>query len=801
MILQRLTLKHFKQYENLDLDFKEGLTGIVGRNGAGKSTVFEGVLVCLFGDIRGDKKLIRSSWTQEKTAVSLALYFEVQNKTYKVVREYRGKTLTHQAHLYDHKDVSLATGATPVTREVEKLIGMDKDAFTRSIFSGQKELGEISNTRGEERRKMVRKMVGLDKLDKIQNIVREDRNSAKNQIKGKSGLLMDTEELENEEKELKSVSKKRDKEQKQLDKLDKQVKDKQAKYEAARKEFEEQSKLYKAFNEISTELTRFETGIESLQQRDQEQDTRIKALKALEKTLKQQAPKIKTFEKQQKELADLDKQKDLFDNQKRLNEQQQMVVQQVAEVDKQLKELEAIPGRIKKGEKHIAELSKALKNKQLALKNKEEALSKTKEKISVINSKIEERNNQVNKISALGKDAECPTCFQPLINSYESTLARFQKDIEAFTNKEKKSLQKEIDQVQKECTKELNEIEQQQESFQKASNVLTALFEKQKQQQQLLSRKELAQKTLQDYKDKIKALGKITFDQKQYKSLKSAIDQFQDSYINYRSQLDDVAKLPEEVDAKKQLLERIKKGNATITEKKKELVRLKFSEVKYQKTQEKQNKLEAERDEVQLLYNQQKDVVYNLNTNIKSIENALKNQENIRNSIKDQQDELTALESLDATFTKFKSTALDRVRPIISSHASLLFNQITKGRYESISVNKDFEFFIFDNEKEYPITRFSGGEIDLANLCLRIGISKAISELSGSSAAMNLLCFDEIFGSQDEGRRFEILSALDLLKEQYRQIYIVSHIESIKDYFPNILQVQKDREGSRVEWL
>ncbi|MFT7453060.1 MAG: exonuclease SbcC, partial [Patescibacteria group bacterium] len=264
MILQTLTLKYYKQYEDLVLDFKEGLTGIVGRNGAGKSTVFEGVLVCLFGDIRGDKKLIRSSWAEEKKAVSLELIFEVQNRTYKIVRAYKGKALTHHAHLYDHKDLAIATGATPVTKEVEKLIGMDKEAFTRSIFSGQKELGEISNTKGEERRKMVRKMVGLDKLDKIQNIVREDRNSAKNQIKGKIGLLLEKEDLEAKEKDLKAKIKERDKEQKQLDKLDKQLKEKQKKYELARTEFEAQNKLYKTYNELTTELTRFETGVENL---------------------------------------------------------------------------------------------------------------------------------------------------------------------------------------------------------------------------------------------------------------------------------------------------------------------------------------------------------------------------------------------------------------------------------------------------------------------------------------------------------------------------------------------------------
>ncbi|MFT5262094.1 MAG: exonuclease SbcC [Polaribacter sp.] len=801
MILQTLTLKYYKQYEDLVLDFKEGLTGIVGRNGAGKSTVFEGVLVCLFGDIRGDKKLIRSSWAEEKKAVSLELIFEVQNRTYKIVRAYKGKALTHHAHLYDHKDLAIATGATPVTKEVEKLIGMDKEAFTRSIFSGQKELGEISNTKGEERRKMVRKMVGLDKLDKIQNIVREDRNSAKNQIKGKIGLLLEKEDLEAKEKDLKAKIKERDKEQKQLDKLDKQLKEKQKKYELARTEFEAQNKLYKTYNELTTELTRFETGVENLLNRDKEHDTRITALKTLEKELKKQAPQIAAFEKQQKELTLLDKQKDDFESSKRLKQQQQLVAQQVADFETQLKELEAVPNRIKKGEEHISNLNKTLKISQLDLNNKEETLNKAKQKLSVVNAKIKERNQQIAQINKLGKDAECPTCFQPLIKSYETTLQRFQKDIEAFTNKEKQEIQQNIDGQTKVCNETREGVEQQQQSIQEANKILASLLENQKEQEKLLGQQSKAQNNLKDYQDKIKTLGNISFDQNIYNNLKTEIESFRNTYISYRSQLDEVAKLPEEISAKAILLERIQKGKAGIAEKKTELKTLNFSEKAHQTTKENQTKLEQERDANQLLYNQHKEVVYNISTSIQSIESTLKAQEDIRNSIKDQQDDLETLETLEATFTKFKSKALNKVRPIISNHASLLFTQITKGRYESIEVDENFEFYIYDNGKRYPITRFSGGEVDLANLCLRIGISKAISELSGSSAAMNLLCFDEIFGSQDEERRFEILGALDLLKEQYRQIYIVSHIESIKDYFPNILQVQKDRDGSRVEWL
>ena len=74
-------------------------------------------------------------------------------------------------------------------------------------------------------------------------------------------------------------------------------------------------------------------------------------------------------------------------------------------------------------------------------------------------------------------------------------------------------------------------------------------------------------------------------------------------------------------------------------------------------------------------------------------------------------------------------------------------------------------------------------------------------ELSGAEQQIEFLAFDEIFGSQDEERRLEMMLALNYLQEQFRQIYIVSHIESLKDYFPHLLEVQSAPEGSSVKWV
>jgi exonuclease SbcC len=178
----------------------------------------------------------------------------------------------------------------------------------------------------------------------------------------------------------------------------------------------------------------------------------------------------------------------------------------------------------------------------------------------------------------------------------------------------------------------------------------------------------------------------------------------------------------------------------------------------------------------------------------------LQDDRRLSKQIQEQQAQVAQLEQLYTLVGQFKTHLLSRIGPSISRHASELFQRITRGRYEAIRVDDSFDFFISDAGVYYPIERFSGGEIDLANLCLRIAITRAIFELSGASHLIGFLGFDEILGSQDEERRIEIMQAFLFLKEQFRQIYVVSHIETLKDFFPHLLEVSADANGSTVTW-
>ena len=170
MNLLKLHLENFKRYTSFDIEFGEGLIGIIGKNGSGKSTLFEAILFALYGEAkkRGSKDLLRNASASDKDAVVVELDFEFESMAYKVVREFRGKTLSANAKLYKNEELT-TTGAKEVTTAIIKLTKMSKDAFLHTLFASQKELTSLSTLKNEDRKKMIRRLLGLEKIDFVEN--------------------------------------------------------------------------------------------------------------------------------------------------------------------------------------------------------------------------------------------------------------------------------------------------------------------------------------------------------------------------------------------------------------------------------------------------------------------------------------------------------------------------------------------------------------------------------------------------------------------------------------------------------
>jgi len=205
MILSKLHLENFKKYTSKTIEFGEGLIGIIGKNGSGKSTIFEAILFGLYGEAkkRGNKELLRNANASTKDAVVVELEFEFESTEYKVVREFRGKAMSANAKLFKNGELT-TTGAKEVTAAIVNLTKMSKDAFMHTLFASQKELTSLSTLKNEERKKMIRRLLGLEKIDFVEKELVEKSRALGREINAFDEVLLSNEDVKLKQENIKT---------------------------------------------------------------------------------------------------------------------------------------------------------------------------------------------------------------------------------------------------------------------------------------------------------------------------------------------------------------------------------------------------------------------------------------------------------------------------------------------------------------------------------------------------------------------------------------------------------------------
>jgi len=150
-------------------------------------------------------------------------------------------------------------------------------------------------------------------------------------------------------------------------------------------------------------------------------------------------------------------------------------------------------------------------------------------------------------------------------------------------------------------------------------------------------------------------------------------------------------------------------------------------------------------------------------------------------------------EKLGGLFGQFRQHVIARIRPTLSNLAGRLMNDMTDGRYGLVELDEKYNLRVMDEGSYYPVERFSGGEKDMANLCLRLAISQSLTESAGLDRSFVIL--DEVFGSQDDRRRELVLGALTGLKQWFPQVLLVTHVSDIKDKVERLIEVRRSEQG------
>ena len=136
------------------LSFSKGLTTITGPNETGKSMVIELIRWCLFGS-----EALRGS-TDDYSTLKATLVFTLLERDYRIDRSLKGGTLKLG-------DEVLCTGTRPLNSKIIELLGFDLEVFDITCAVNQNLISQLSDMRPAERKRMVDRVIGSDKIEEL----------------------------------------------------------------------------------------------------------------------------------------------------------------------------------------------------------------------------------------------------------------------------------------------------------------------------------------------------------------------------------------------------------------------------------------------------------------------------------------------------------------------------------------------------------------------------------------------------------------------------------------------------------
>ena len=800
MIIRRVTLHNYRRFAYADLECPENIIGIVGRNGAGKTTLVEAIGWALYGNVisRTGKGDIRSQFAAESETCSVELEFEYGGEEYRILRQLKGKNATAEAAIYRAGAASPdAVQERGVNEYVEHLLRLDYRSFFASVFARQRELAALSAMSPEERRKSIARLINIDRIDKARERVLADRNGKNKFIEGMRSALVDPELLD---QRIAAAAA----ENLQLN-------------EAMAREAEAVAAQEEALREARVVLDHL-AGLRGVWQEHENrilgwQASRREQLAALQRSREDleaiavAEEELETLRKTLQGLPAVRGEKERLDGEELRQVQREGLLQLL----KQTGEIAAASReRIAAAQSRLAGLA-ALTEERAALMQREEELEKRLDEARELQQhwKSEaaaaaragtETRTKKEQIEKLGPDGECPTCTQKLAGHYELVLTEMDEKLAGLRIAWQSAAKN-----QEEAEKSIAELEQALKTSRREKETLLRRITADTEASASLARmqEELAAADSQaaELGRNLAALGEVEYDREAHQKARAQLAELEalqrraDMLEERASRRGQVAADIERTEKMAADLTAMEEGERTVQ------AGLGYEESAYREADAAAKAATSALFAAKASHAKARELAVRSLTVEENLQTQKAEQQKKRQEIRETEEEIRYLDALDLYLRKFRVELAGRIRPLLARRASELLSLTTSGRYTRLELDEDYQISLYDGNHAFPLGRFSGGEQDLANLCLRVAISQILAERSGG-APINFIVLDEIFGSQDEERKSLILNALGQLSSQFRQIFMITHVESLKDTLPVILEVGLvDEQQSEIRML
>ena len=793
MKILSLSLRNFRKFKDLEIEFPEGIIGLIGNNGAGKSTIIEAIGWAIYGNkaSRTQKEGIKRQGASRHETCWVKLQMELGGNIYEIFRAMGNSSTDAMVKV---NGIIAATSSKGVTQFMEKKLGMDYDAFYTSIVAKQQELNALSNKSPAERKRSMLKMLKIDVLEEAIKRVREDRRKKEEILEWIEKNLKDMGKLEEERKYLESRLKEfLNKKEKAHNEM-KEMQEKLREIDEKRKIEKEKAEKYRNLNEKKRlyEL-KLRMNLKNKQNILKEKEE-IEAKKGEYEKIKEKA---KEYDMLLIKREEMEKIKEDFYLRKRLMEEIKVIEKELMEIEKIISSLEKEIEEDREIEKEAEQLNKILEEIEEKIREKEKEMER---KIAIKKEMLErkrEYENKLTKILQIGPQSNCPTCGRPLKEKYDEIVSSFRKLVEEYEEKAN-DIRKEIEEINRKIEEYKSQKNLRKRKKEEVDRKLEGLKIKEERLRNFYDRRKEKKNRIEEDRKRIEEIGEIKFNEVEYKEISLKIKELMPIKNRFIAIENEIGKLPKIMEQLNEIEKVIKSMEEEIESCNTQIKELAFDKERY--------------NEIERIYEELKNKIYKKNEEIIKIEGEIEyirrdierkkeeieEQKKQREKMKEMRKEIEILETLagdrdTGLLNNFKRYLISKIGPLLSYYASHFFNMFTQGKYREIEIDENYDIYIYDRGEKFHLERFSGGEKDLANLSLRLAISQLITQRA--DASLHFIALDEIFGSQDRERRRNVLNALAELKEQFKQILLITHIEEIKDSLEHVIKVYEDENG------
>jgi exonuclease SbcC len=792
--LNRLVLQNFRQHADTRIEFGPGVTGIIGPNGAGKTTILEAIAWAIYGNpaARGTRDSIRFNRSGARSSVRVELDFDLGGHNYRIVRG-----LTNAELCLDGAHNKIADSITGVTDVLMRRLGMTREEFFNTYFTGQKEISVMAAMSPTERAQFLSRVLGYERLRAAQELARDRRRAIVAEMAGlKQGMgdpegvgrhVADMEtRLEQARDRARFAQRRRDASHALLEQV-------RPRWEAAQRAREAHQAL-----------------LADLRVAEQEEAAESREVQRLDRDLGDAASARAELERLRAELEPFPLLASEFQRLELLAREEgrrRALLETQATIAEDIVRLRDRRAKLENAPTLETEIDAALVAKRAEFESTDGLLEarrtewvrdrqEAETKRQSLREQYTELTNQRDRIVSLGAEGACPTCARPLGDSYRAVLDLLDEQIETV-RVDGNYYKARFEQLM-EMPEDVQALDEQRRALSLEVSTLERRLTKVQLAVQELAHVESDLASKNDRASQVSAeLATIPpgYEAERHQALRAEIERLTPldaRAARLSAQLERVPQLERERAGALERLNTIRERLATLQARRQETT---ISEAEQDSLRMEFEHATTESHAAELALVQARGEEVNAHTALERAQAVAAELASRQRMLNDLTERKLLHDELDRAFTDLRTDLNFQLRPELSELASAFLSDLTDGRYTELELDDNYNLVVLEDGMPKPV--ISGGEEDVANLVLRLAISQMIADRAGQP--FSLLILDEIFGSLDEARRANVLDLLRRLQGRFEQVILITHIEQVREGVDRVISVRYDEEtGSSV---